>query len=156
MNDFYSISVRTLDGNTTTLDAYRGQVLVIVNVASQCGFTPQYEGLEALYREAKDSKVAVLGFPCNQFGGQEPGTDAEIAAFCETRFGVSFPMFSKIDVNGSSEHPRYSHLKSETDGKDIQWNFEKFLVDAEGNVVGRYGSSTKPEQLKQEIAELLS
>jgi glutathione peroxidase len=158
--EIYDFEVKDLQGNSTTLAPYRGKVLLIVNVASQCGFTPQYEGLESVYRELKGKGFEVLGFPCNQFGSQEPGTESDIKTFCETRFHVSFPMFSKIDVNGESAHPLYNHLKSHAKGvlgsEAVKWNFTKFLVDGLGRVVKRYASTTKPEAIKGDIEALLT
>ncbi len=155
MSDIYTIPLKTLDGQQTTLAEHQGKVLLFVNVASRCGFTPQYEGLERLYRDGKESGLVVLGFPCNQFGAQEPGTSEEIATFCQKNYGVNFPMFEKIEVNGDGTHPLYQHLKAALDGQDIQWNFEKFLVDREGKVVSRFPSSARPDQLANEIEPLL-
>jgi glutathione peroxidase len=159
----YDFSALSVDGHEVPLAQYKGKVLVVVNTASKCGFTPQYAGLEALYRDYKDRGVAVLGFPCNQFGAQEPGTEAEIAQFCELNYGVSFPIFAKIDVNGSNAHPLYKFLKSKRSGifgaiglDAIKWNFTKFLVDRTGNVVGRYAPSTAPAELAPEIDKLLA
>jgi glutathione peroxidase len=150
-------------GDRVGLEQFRGQVLLIVNTASRCGFTRQYAGLEALYRTYKDRRFVVLGFPSNQFGGQEPGTEAEIAAFCTEKFGVSFPLFAKIDVNGPNAHPLYNFLKRRKPGllgivgaRRIWWNFTKFLVDRTGTVVGRYGSKTTPEALAGRIEKLLN
>jgi glutathione peroxidase len=150
-------------GSEVSLGEFRGKVLLIVNTASRCGFTPQYAGLEALYRKYKDRGLVVLGFPSNQFGGQEPGTAAEIGAFCEKNFGVSFPLFAKIDVNGPNAHPLYDFLKRRKPGilgifgaAGIKWNFTKFLVDRKGNVVGRYGSNTTPASLAGRIEGLLN
>ena len=144
----YSIPVTTIDGTATTLAPYRGQVLLIVNVASRCGYTPQYTGLEALYRKYRSRGFAVLGFPCDQFGNQEPGTDAEINEFCSRTYDVTFPMFSKIDVNGPNEHPLYGLLKTGAPGvigtTAIKWNFTKFLVSREGAVLSRYSSRDIP------------
>ena len=158
----YNFSAPALDGREVSLAQYQGQVMLIVNTASQCGFTPQYAGLEALYRQYKDSGVTVLGFPCNQFGAQEPGTSADIAQFCEQNYQVSFPIFAKIDVNGADAHPLYKFLKSERSGilgvlglKAIKWNFTKFLVNRDGKVVGRYAPTTTPAQLAPEIDKLL-
>ena len=152
----YDISVTAIDGTTRTMDAYRGQTLLVVNVASQCGFTPQHAGLEALYRKYHDRGFLVLGFPCNQFGGQEPGTGAEIAAFCSRTYGVTFPLFMKGDVNGAGAHPLFALLKSARPGafgtEAIKWNFTKFLVSASGDVLKRYGSSTTAEQLDADVA----
>jgi glutathione peroxidase len=158
MTDIYDIEVETLQGEKRKMDAYRGKALLIVNVASKCGFTPQYEGLQKLYDEYADRGFAVLGFPCNQFGAQEPGTEEEIGAFCQKNYGVTFPMHSKIDVNGSDTHPLYRFLRSEKGGilgDVIKWNFTKFLVDPSGEVVGRYGSRKKPEDLRSEIEKIL-
>jgi glutathione peroxidase len=155
----YDFEMHTLRGGTESLAAYRGKVLLIVNVASACGYTPQYAGLEALYRTYRDRGFVVLGFPCNQFGGQEPGTADEIATFCSTRYDVTFPLFAKIDVNGSHAHPLYEHLKSERPGalgsKTIKWNFTKFLVNGRGEVVSRHGSSTTPAELEAAVAAQL-
>lgn len=159
MSTLYDFAVRRLDGSETTLGDWRGKVLLIVNTASQCGFTPQYAGLEALYKKYKDRGFAVLGFPCNQFGAQEPGTAAEIGAFCERNYGVSFPMFDKIDVNGSNAHPLFAHLKQQATGilgtDGIKWNFTKFLVDREGKVIARYAPTTSPNALDSDVLELL-
>lgn len=159
MNTIYDFKVKTIDGKETTLEQYKGKVMLIVNVASKCGFTPQYDGLEALYEKYKDKGLVVLGFPCNQFGSQEPGTEAEIQNFCRVNYGVSFPMFSKINVNGDDTHPLYVYLKSEQPGilgsEGIKWNFTKFLVDKSGKVVDRFGSSTSPKSLEDDIEPLL-
>jgi glutathione peroxidase len=155
----YEFSATLLDGSTISLDQFRGQVLLIVNTASKCGFTPQYAALELLYRTYKERGFAVLGFPCNQFGAQESGSEAEIGAFCEKNFGVSFPLFAKIEVNGSQAHPLYRFLKNARRGilgsGSIKWNFTKFLVDRQGNVVGRYAPATKPASLSTAIESLL-
>lgn len=155
----YSIPVTTLDGKTATLDQYRGKVLLVVNVASQCGFTPQYTGLEELYRTYRDRGLIVLGFPCNQFLRQEPGTADEIQETCSVRFGVTFPLFAKVDVNGSGTHPLYQHLKAACRGllwtQAIKWNFTKFLVDRCGSVVGRFSALTSPQKLTHHIERLL-
>ncbi|MBT8348976.1 MAG: glutathione peroxidase, partial [Sulfurovum sp.] len=141
------------------LEQYKGNVILIVNVASKCGYTSQYDGLEALYKKYKDQGLVVLGFPCNQFGSQEPGSEAEIQNFCRVNFGVTFPMFSKINVNGDDTHPLYRYLKSEQPGilgtEIIKWNFTKFLVSKEGKVIERFGSSIKPISLEKEIEVLL-
>ncbi len=159
MSTLYDFAVRRLDGSETTLGDWRGKVLLIVNTASQCGFTPQYAGLEALYKKYKDRGFVVLGFPCNQFGAQEPGTAAEIGAFCERNYGVSFPMFDKIDVNGSNARPLFAHLKQEATGilgtDGIKWNFTKFLIDREGKVIARYAPTTSPNALDSDVLELL-
>ena len=155
----YDFSAPLLDGTTVNLDEFRGRVLLIVNTASQCGFTPQYAGLESLYRDYKDRGLEVLGFPCNQFGEQEPGSAEQIGAFCEKNFGVSFPMFAKIDVNGPNADPLYRFLKGEKSGifgtDAIKWNFTKFLVDRQGKVVDRYGPSTEPKAMTGAIEALL-
>ena len=159
MKSIYDIKVKTINGEETTLEPYKGKVLLIVNVASKCGYTPQYDGLETLYKKYKDQGLVVLGFPCNQFGSQEPGSEAEIQNFCRVNFGVTFPMFSKINVNGEETHPLYQYLKSEQPGilgtEAIKWNFTKFLVDKEGKVVERFGSFTKPKELEEKIEALL-
>jgi glutathione peroxidase len=155
----YDFSALLLDGNTVSLDEFRGRVLLIVNTASQCGFTPQYAGLESLYRGYKDRGLEVLGFPCNQFGEQEPGSAEQIGAFCEKNFGVSFPIFAKIDVNGPNAHPLYRFLKGEKSGifgtDAIKWNFTKFLADRQGKVVDRFGPSTEPKAMSGAIEALL-
>ena len=158
----YGFSAETLNGHAVSLSEFEGKVLLIVNTASQCGFTPQYAGLESLYREYKERGLEVLGFPCNQFGAQEPGTAADIGDFCERNYGVSFPMFAKIDVNGDKAHPLYQFLKKEKPGLlgplgggAIKWNFTKFLVDRRGRVVDRFASTTKPESLAKDIEKLL-
>ena len=158
----YGFSVETLEERAMSLSDFRGKVLLIVNTASKCGFTPQYAGLELLYRTYKERGLEVLGFPCNQFGAQEPGTAEEIGAFCEQNYGVSFPMFAKIDVNGEKAHPLYQFLKKEKrgllgplGGGAIKWNFTKFLVDRNGRVVSRFASTTKPESLTKDIENLL-
>ena len=156
----YDIGVKTISGETQSLDAYRGKTLLIVNVASQCGFTPQYSGLEALYRKYREQGLVVLGFPCNQFGKQEPGTESEIQQFCATTYDVTFPMFAKIDVNGAATHPLYELLKSARPGllgtEAIKWNFTKFLVNGRGDVVARYAPSDTPEKIEQAVANLLT
>jgi glutathione peroxidase len=158
----YEFSAPLLDGRRVSLEAYRGRILLIVNTASECGFTPQYAGLEELYRVYKDRGFAVLGFPCNQFGRQEPGSADEIGGFCQTNYGVTFPMFAKIDVNGADAHPLYRFLKRSKPGllgalgvARIQWNFTKFLVDRKGSVVGRFGSSKAPRALAGKIERLI-
>ena len=159
-DDIYGIPVRTIEGRETSLGEYRGKVLLIVNVASRCGFTPQYRGLEELYKTYGERGLVVLGFPSNQFGGQEPGSEGEIAQFCSTNYGVTFPMFSKIEVNGEGAHPLYRYLKSERGGllgsEAIKWNFTKFLVDRDGKVVDRFAPSTKPGELTRAIEKLLN
>lgn len=155
----YDFSATSLDGENVDLSQYKGKVLLIVNVASKCGFTPQYDGLQRLYEEYKDRGFAVLGFPCNQFGRQEPGSADEIKEFCSLTFNVDFPMFEKIDVNGSDAHPLYRFLKSEKPGilgsEAVKWNFTKFLVDRDGQVVKRFAPNDKPEDLKADIEALL-
>jgi len=155
----YDFSATTIDGAQQPLAAYRDQVLLIVNVASQCGFTPQYAGLEALYRKLHGRGFTVLGFPCNQFGGQEPGDATEIARFCSLTYDVTFPMFGKIDVNGSGAHPLYRFLKGEAKGvlgtEAIKWNFTKFLVDRNGSVAARFAPSVAPDAVEKEIEKLL-
>ena len=159
MTELYEIPVMTIDGEAITLERYRGQAMLIVNVASRCGFTPQYEGLETLYRKYKSRGFVVLGFPCNQFGHQEPGAEAEIRGFCEQRYSVTFPMFAKIDVNGRNAHPLYRYLKSAKKGllgrETIAWNFTKFLVGRKGEVLRRYGSRRRPEQIDRDVAALV-
>jgi glutathione peroxidase len=148
MANLYDFSAKTIDGEKRSLRDYAGKVALVVNVASQCGLTPQYGGLEELYERFKGRGLVVLGFPCNQFGGQEPGTESEIKTFCETRFGVTFPLFGKIDVNGPERDPLYGFLTAEPtkpDGPgDIQWNFAKFLIDRSGNVAARFSPTTAP------------
>jgi glutathione peroxidase len=158
MAGIYDFSATSLAGADVALKQFEGQVLLIVNTASACGFTPQYKGLEALQRELGPRGFAVLGFPCNQFGHQEPGDESQIQQFCSTKFGVSFPMFAKIDVNGGNAHPLYKYLKGEKSGllgSAIKWNFTKFLVDRAGQVVARHAPTTTPEALKKEIEALL-
>ena len=154
----YSIAVTTITGDETTLEAYRGQVLLVVNVASKCGFTPQYAGLETMYRRYKGKGFTVLGFPCDQFGHQEPGTEDEIRQFCSLAYDVSFPMFSKIDVNGPNEHPLYATLKGRARGvlgtTAVKWNFTKFLVGRDGTVLSRYSSRDTPEDIESDVAFL--
>jgi glutathione peroxidase len=156
----YDLSVDLLDGRTIGLADFKGAVLLIVNTASLCGFTPQYAALEELYQANKDRGFAVLGFPCNQFGAQEPGSNEEIAKFCERNYSVTFPVFSKIDVNGPATHPLYRLLKQSRPGllgtKRIKWNFTKFLVDRKGNVVGRFAPATRPVDLAARIETLLN
>jgi glutathione peroxidase len=155
----YEFTAHTVEGQDRTLADYKGKVLLVVNVASECGFTPQYEGLEALHRKFKDRGFAVLGFPCDQFGAQEPGSEAQIKSFCESRFGVTFPLFAKIDVNGAAAHPLYQFLKSSEPGllgtEAIKWNFTKFLVGKNGKTVKRYAPQTKPEAITGDIEAAL-
>lgn len=159
MSNVYDFTANSLDGKPVSLRDYAGKVLLIVNTASKCGFTPQYEGLEAMYQKYRDRGLAVLGFPCNQFGAQEPGTADEIGNFCQKNYGVSFPMFEKIEVNGDGTHPLYRWLKSSAKGllgsEAIKWNFTKFLVDRQGNVIDRFAPTTKPEDLKSNVEALL-
>jgi glutathione peroxidase len=158
MPGVYDFTARSLSGDDVPLTRFDGQVLLIVNTASACGFTPQYKGLETLHRELAPRGFSVLGFPCNQFGAQEPGNAKEIAAFCAGNYDVSFPMFDKIDVNGAGAHPLYQYLKGEKSGllgSAIKWNFTKFLVDRVGRVVARHAPTARPEGLRQEIEALL-
>jgi glutathione peroxidase len=155
-----SHTVKTIDGKEISLDKYKGKVLLIVNVASKCGYTKQYKGLEALHEQYADKGLAILGFPCNQFGGQEPGSDADVKAFCSSTYNVKFDMFSKIDVNGANTAPLYKDLKATADDKgeagDVKWNFEKFLIGRDGKVIGRYRSAVTPEDLAKEIDKALA
>jgi len=159
MTTVYDFSAKTIQGEERKLAAFRGKVLLIVNTASECGFTPHYAGLEKLNKKFAGEGFSVLGFPSNQFGAQEPGSEAEIARFCETNYGVTFPMFAKVEVNGPNAHPLFKHLTSEKTGllgtEAIKWNFTKFLVGRDGKVAARYGSSTKPEALEDPIRRLL-
>lgn len=156
--DVYDFGVSAIDGTHIEMDAYRGRTLLIVNVASQCGYTPQYAGLESLYRKYKDRGFLVLGFPCDQFGHQEPGTNEEIQQFCSLNYDVSFPLFSKIKVNGDDAEPLYKFLKSQKKGvlgsEAIKWNFTKFLVGPDGTVLKRYGSMETPEQIEKDVEAL--
>ena len=154
MASIYDYVVKDMEGNDVSLSEYKGKVLLIVNTATGCGFTPQYEGLEALYKKYKEQGFEILDFPCNQFFGQAPGTDEEIHSFCTLKYNVSFKQFHKIDVNGANEDPLYTFLKSQQKGR-IKWNFTKFLVDREGNVVKRFGSMEKPADFDGDIAGLL-
>ena len=160
MSTVYDFSADSLAGKPVNLDQYRGKVLLIVNTASKCGYTPQYEGLEKVYEQFKDKGVEVLGFPCNQFLSQEPGSAEEIGAFCQKNYGVTFPMFAKIDVNGDNAHPLFKHLAAEAPGllgsKAIKWNFTKFLVNRNGDVVERYAPATEPEKIVKDIEKLLA
>jgi len=160
MTTVYDFSATTLDGKPRKLSDYKGKVLLVVNTASKCGFTPQYKGLEELYEKYKDKGFAVLGFPSNQFGQQEPGPESEIAEFCERNYGVTFPMFSKVDVNGDAAHPLFKYLTGEKKGllgsAAIKWNFTKFLVGKDGAVVDRYAPTTKPEELQKDIEKALA
>jgi len=155
----YDFTATTIRGEEQSLDAYKGKVLLIVNTASKCGFTPQFEGLQSLYGDLKDKGVEVLGFPCNQFKNQDPADDQAISEFCSLNYGVDFPMFSKIDVNGPDAHPLFQFLKQQAKGllgsEGVKWNFTKFLVDKNGKVVGRYPPTTKPEAIRGDIEKLL-
>jgi len=159
MTTIYDFTVDDIGGHPVKLDRYKDKVLLVVNTASKCGFTPQYKGLEALYRKYKDQGFEVLGFPCNQFGSQEPGNEQEIATFCETNYDVTFPMFSKVDVNGEETAPVYRYLKSARPGllgtEAIKWNFTKFLVDRAGNVVARFAPNDTPESIERDVAKAL-
>ena len=160
MTSIYDVEAKRLNGEPVTLDQFKGKALLIVNTASKCGFTPQYQALEAVYRKFKDRGLQILGFPCNQFGKQEPGDSQEIASFCSTRYEVSFPMFEKIEVNGDGAHPLYRLLKSAAPGvlgsEAIKWNFTKFLVGRDGKVIKRYAPATKPEKIEQDIEAALT
>jgi glutathione peroxidase len=160
MTTIYEFSAKSIDGKSRKLSDYKGKVLLVVNTASQCGFTPQYKGLESLYKKYKDQGLMVLGFPSNQFGQQEPGADSEIAEFCEMNYGVSFPLFSKVDVNGDNAHPLYKYLTSTKKGllgsEAIKWNFTKFLVGRDGAVIERYAPTTKPEDMTAAIETALA
>ncbi len=155
---FYDFKVKTVDGKDLSLAEFKGKVLLVVNVASRCGFTPQYTGLESLYQKYRDQGFSVLGFPCNQFGAQEPGNEAEIKNFCSTQYNVTFPLFSKVEVNGAQTHPLYTFLKSEAKGllgsEMIKWNFTKFLIDGEGRVVQRFAPNVEPSAIEPEIKKL--
>ena len=155
----YDFAVDDIHGKRMKLDQYKDKVLLIVNVASECGFTPQYKGLEAVYEKLRPRGLEILGFPCNQFGAQEPGSEAQIAQFCELKYGVTFPLFAKIEVNGAAAAPLYQHLKKAKPGllgsEAIKWNFTKFLVDREGAVVERYAPNTEPEAIVADIEKLL-
>jgi glutathione peroxidase len=159
MASIYDFTATDIDGEQRSLDEFKGKVLLLVNVASKCGFTPQYTGLEAVYRKHKDAGLVVLGFPCDQFGHQEPGDEKEIRNFCSLNYDVSFPLFAKIEVNGANTHPLFQFLKSHAKGllgsEAIKWNFTKFLVDKQGNVVQRYAPTDKPESIEKDIAPLL-
>jgi len=159
MASVYDFSVKDIHGKEQKLDRYRDKVILIVNVASNCGYTPQYKGLEQLYEKLHSRGLEVLGFPCNQFGAQEPGTEKEIESFCELNYGVTFPLFAKIDVNGDGAAPLYKYLKKAKPGllgtEAIKWNFTKFLVDRKGNVVERYGSNVEPQAMADDIQKLL-
>ena len=156
---FYDFEATNIKGKTVSMSSYKGKVVLVVNVASECGFTPQYEGLEKLYESYQDKDFMILGFPCNQFSEQESGSNEEIKFFCESTYDVDFDMFAKIDVNGDNTTPLYNYLKSEATGflwtESIKWNFTKFLVDKDGNVITRYGSSTTPSSIEEDIKKLL-
>ena len=158
-SSIYDFTVRDIQGNEQSMEAYRDKVLLIVNTASKCGFTPQFEGLQALYKDLNEQGLEVLGFPCNQFMNQDPGTDESISQFCSLNYGVDFPMFAKIEVNGDGTHPLYRFLKQEARGlmgsEKVKWNFTKFLVDRNGRVVRRYPPTTKPEAIRKDIEGLL-
>jgi glutathione peroxidase len=155
----YDFKATSLQGKEVEMEEYKGKVVMVVNTASKCGFTPQYEGLENLYRKYRDQGLVILGFPCNQFGNQEPGNEKEIAEGCLINYGVSFPMFSKVDVNGAEAHPLFTYLKEKNKGflgsTKIKWNFTKFLVDKEGNPYKRYPTVVKPENMEEDIKKLL-
>ncbi|EJR91092.1 glutathione peroxidase [Bacillus cereus] len=155
----YDFSAKTITGEEKSLKDYKGKALLIVNVASKCGFTPQYKGLQEVYDKYKDQGLEVLGFPCNQFGGQEPGTEADITSFCELNYGVNFPMFAKVDVKGDKAHPLYTYMTEQAPGllgmKAVKWNFTKFLIGKDGKVVGRFAPQTKPVDLEVEIEKVL-
>ncbi len=156
--NFYQFTAKGLAGEEIKMESYKGKTILVVNTASKCGFTPQYGGLEELYEKYRDQGLVVLGFPCNQFGNQEPGDEKSIAEGCLVNYGVSFPMFSKIEVNGKNAHPIFKYLKNElsgTLGKKIKWNFTKFLIDAKGQPIKRYAPITKPEKLEPDIQKLL-
>ena len=159
MASVYDFTVKDIHGKSVKLDRYRGKVMLIVNTASECGFTPQYKGLEAMFEKLHDKGLEVLGFPCNQFGGQEPGSEKEIEQFCELNYGVTFPMFAKVDVNGDNTAPLYKYLKAEKPGllgsEAIKWNFTKFLVDRDGNVVKRYAPNDTPESIAKDVEKAL-
>ena len=160
MSRIYDFSAETIDGNPAPLADYRDKVILIVNTASKCGFTPQFEGLEKLWKDLGQQGLVILGFPCNQFGGQDPGANDEIASFCQLNYGVSFPMMAKVDVNGSQAHPLYQYLVKEAPGilgtKSIKWNFTKFLIAKDGRVLGRYASTDAPKALRADIEKALA
>ncbi|MCU4767275.1 glutathione peroxidase [Bacillus toyonensis] len=155
----YDFSAKIITGEDKSLKDYEGKALLIVNVASKCGFTPQYKGLQEVYDKYKDQGLEILGFPCNQFGGQEPGTEADITSFCELNYGVNFPMFAKVDVKGDKAHPLYTYMTEQAPGllgmKAVKWNFTKFLIGKDGKVVGRFAPQTKPVDLEVEIEKVL-
>ena len=156
--EFYDFSAKNINGMEVSMKDYKGKVLLVVNTASKCGLTPQFEELESLYKEYKDKGFEILGFPCNQFAKQDPGSNKDIGQFCLINYGVTFNMFEKVDVNGPTAHPIYKYLKNEAKGvlsKEIKWNFSKFLIDSEGKVIKRYSPTTKPSKLKEDIESLL-
>lgn len=156
--NIYDFNAKDIKGGDVKLDKFKGKTLLVVNTATGCGFTPQYEGLEALYKKYKDKGLEVLDFPCNQFAHQAPGTNSEIAHFCKLKYDVSFPQFAKIEVNGENEHPLYTYLKNEKRGvfgKSIKWNFTKFLIDKQGNVIKRYAPTTTPAKIEKDIIKIL-
>lgn len=158
MSQIYEYSAKQLDGSLLDFNQYQGEVLLIVNTASKCGFTPQFAGLESLYQQYKDQGLTVIGFPCNQFGAQDPGSDDEIGDFCQKNYGVSFPMMAKVDVNGSEAHPIFDWLKAQKGGvltDAIKWNFTKFLIGRDGKVIDRYAPTTKPEAMQADIEKAL-
>lgn len=159
MQSLYAHEVTLNNGKQITFGEYKDNVVLVVNTASKCGFTPQYKGLEALYQTYKDKGLVVIGFPCNQFGSQEPGSDSEISDFCDINYGVTFPLTTKVDVNGDDAHPLFEQLKTEAPGilgsKSIKWNFTKFLIDKTGTVISRYAPNTKPEEIEKDIRKLL-
>lgn len=159
MDTIYSFNVKTIDGKSIALEDYKGQLLLIVNTASQCGFTPQYAGLESLYQSFQGQGFTVLGFPCNQFGQQEPGTSQEIAGFCDSHYGISFPLFEKVEVNGQNAHPLFTYLKSAAPGilgsQTVKWNFTKFLVDRDGIAIKRYPSLVTPSMIQKDLKKYL-
>src|SRR5690606_266395 len=159
MSTIYDFTAECMDGTSQAFADYKGKVLLIVNTASKCGFTPQFEGLEALYQQYKEQGLVVIGFPCNQFGAQDPGTNVEVGAFCQKNYGVSFPMMAKIDVNGKDAHPIFDWLKDQKGGlliDGIKWNFTKFLIGTDGQVIDRYAPTTKPDALKADIEQALA
>ena len=159
MTSVYDFSARTIDGDEQKLSAYKGKTLLVVNVASKCGFTPQYTGLEALYEKFKDKGIVVLGFPCDQFGHQEPGDENEIKNFCSLNYDVKFPLFAKIEVNGANAHPLYKYLKAQAKGllgsESVKWKFNKFLIDKDGKVMTRYAPVDTPEKIEKDVAAAL-
>jgi glutathione peroxidase len=159
MTQFHDFTATDIDGTQQSMAAYRGKLVLVVNVASKCGFTPQYKGLEAVFRQYQDRGLVILGFPCDQFGHQEPGDEKEIREFCSLNYDVSFPMFAKVEVNGAGTHPLYAHLKKEAPGllgsEAIKWNFTKFLIDRDGRVVKRYAPTDTPESIAKDIERIL-